>query len=200
MDIRVYGSKRRIVDGLFDCLKEKPLKEVLNQDIIKKAEISSRTFYRYYSDKNEIVDEFEKAFIDGLNEALEKDREVLANLDHKPNKEEIFELADVAFQNTLKFCIPFKEQGKIMLSKNGDIKFLWMIREAAEAEFGKRKKMLYGENVTSNPFIERLYVGEIILTIETWLSYDDELSPQQIRTLIGQVQVMSPAELLELGL
>lgn len=198
MDVRVYGSKGRIIDGLFDCLKEKPLNKVLNQDIIKKAEISSRTFYRYYSDKSEIVDEFEKIFIAGLNDALKKDREVLSNLDHKPTKKEIFELADVAFQNTLQFCIPYKEKGKILLSKNGDIKFTWLIREAAEAEFDKRKALLYGENVTSNPFIESLYVGEIILVIETWLAYDDELSPQQIRTLVGEVQVMSPAELLEL--
>lgn len=196
MNMRVYDTKNRIVNGLFLCLKEKPLKDVLNQDIIKKSEISQRTFYRYYSDKYEILDEFENEFTEGLATALKKDREVLSQLDHVPDKQEISNLADAAFRYTLKFCIPYMSRGKLLLSRNGDINFIWRIRDVAQAEFDSRKKFLFKNNSEPDPLIEKLYVGEIISTIETWLSYADDFSPKQIRSLIGEVQVLSPAELL----
>lgn len=196
MDIRIYDTKSRIVSGLFACMKEKPLKDILNKDVINKAQISSRTFYRYYSDKYAILAEFEQEFIDGLAKALEKDRKSLSDLGHIPDKKEIYELADSAFQNTIEFCIPYMKYGKILLSKNGDINFIWLIRETAEAEFEKRKKFLYGEKAESNSLIDKLYVGELISTIETWLLYSDDFSPKQIRTLLGEVQILSPAELL----
>lgn len=196
MDLRIYDTKNRIVTGLFACMKEKPLKDILNKDVIDEAQISSRTFYRYYSDKYAVLEEFEQEFINGLTKALEKDRESLSNLDHIPTKEEIYQLADSAFQHTLEFCIPYMRYGKILLSKNGDINFIWLIRETAEAEFEKRKKFLYGDHTEANSLIDKLYVGELISTIETWLLYSDDFSPKQIRTLLGEVQVLSPAELL----
>lgn len=196
MDIRVYDTKNRIINGLFECLKEKPLKDVLNQDIIKKANISPRTFYRYYSDKYDILKEFEAEFSKGLAAALKEDREVLMQLDHIPDKDEISSLADVAFRHTLEFCIPYMSRGKLLLSRNGDINFIWCIRDVAQAEFESRKKFLFANQAEPDPLIEKLYVGEIISTIETWLSYADDFSPKQIRTLIGEVQVLSPAELL----
>ena len=196
MDLRIYDTKNRIVNALFACMKEKPLKDILNQDVIKEAQISSRTFYRYYSDKYAVLEEFEQEFINGLTKALEKDRESLSSLDHIPTKEEIYQLADSAFQHTLAFCIPYMRYGKILLSRNGDINFIWLIRDAAEAEFEKRKKFLYGDNTETDSLIDKLYVGELISTIETWLLYSDDFSPKQIRTLLGEVQVLSPAELL----
>lgn len=196
MDLRIYDTKNRIANALFACMKEKPLKDIFNQDVIKKAQISSRTFYRYYSDKYAVLEEFEQEFINGLTKALEKDRESLSSLDHIPTKEEIYRLADSAFQHTLEFCIPYMRYGKILLSRNGDINFIWLIRDTAEAEFEKRKKFLYGNNTEADSFIDKLYVGELISTIETWLLYSDDFSPKQIRTLLGEVQVLSPAELL----
>lgn len=56
MDIRQYSTNNRIIAGLIACMNEKPFRTLTNKAIIDKAEVSPRTFYRYYKDKNELLD------------------------------------------------------------------------------------------------------------------------------------------------
>lgn len=70
MDLRQYNTINRIIGGLIDCLHTKPFRELTNKEIIMEAEISSRTFYRYYVDKNELLDRLEAKLIKGLKKAL----------------------------------------------------------------------------------------------------------------------------------
>ena len=57
VDIRITNTKNRIQQGLLKCMAEKPFREIYSRDVIAKAEISSRTFYHYYSNKNEVLDD-----------------------------------------------------------------------------------------------------------------------------------------------
>lgn len=42
----------------------------------------------------------------------------------------------------------------------------------------------------------KIYVGTIVSAIIYWLRYDDSLSPKEIRTIIVDVQITSPFDLL----
>ena len=90
--------------GLIDCLEAKPFRELENKDIYNKAGITYRTFFRYYSDKNELLNDLEKSLINGLQSALIKDRNSLIGLKHEPSKYEILTLSASEFKNTLSFC------------------------------------------------------------------------------------------------
>lgn len=201
MDVRVYGTKNRIINGLFQCIKEKPFNSVLNRDIISKAEISSRTFYRHYSDKNQVICEFEDKFADGLTEAFAKDRKALAKLGHNPSKADVYEVANTAFHHTMIFCDEYKKEGKLLLSPNGDIRFSWLIRRTSEKEFFIRAKYIYGDHTIpkNNPhhtMIQKIYVGSIVSAIETWLTYSDEVPQQDARKILADLQVLSPMEVM----
>lgn len=201
MDVRVYGTKNRIIDGLFQCIQEKPFNSVLNRDIISKAEISSRTFYRHYSDKNQVIQEFEDKFADGLTKAFAQDRKALAQLGSNPSKADVHKVADTAFHHTMIFCDEYKKEGKLLLSPNGDIRFAWLIRRTSEKEFFIRAKYIYGDTTIpqDNPhhtMIQKIYVGSIVAAIETWLTYSDEVSSQDARKILADLQILSPMEIM----
>lgn len=203
MDLRVYSTKARIMDGLFKCIKEKPFSNVLNQDIIAKAEISSRTFYRHYSNKTQVIQEFEDKFADGLSNAFAKDRHVLTNLGAKPSKVDILNVADASLHYTMLFCDEYKKEGKLLLSPHGDIRFSWIIRKTSEKEFSIRAQYLYGieeinpNNIDDYSLVQKIYVGGIVSAIETWLTYSDEVSPQAAKKILGEMQVFSPLEMIQ---
>lgn len=200
MDLRKYHTNNRIIDGLIKCLQEKPFRKLNNQDIIQAAEISPRTFYRYYDDKNDLLDKIEDDLIAKLKESLEEDRQALVNLPEPPNSEAILDLADPAFRKTLQFCVDNREIAKVLLSQNGDIMLEKRVEEVSEAEFLIRAKYLSGneELELDDPLLVKMYVSQIITLIENWLVYSDEVSPQMIRRFIGEVQVMAPFDMLKL--
>ena len=66
MDVRSVVTKNKIKMALLNCIKEKPLANILNKDIIAKSEVSARTFYHYYSDKDEVLNEIENEILAGL--------------------------------------------------------------------------------------------------------------------------------------
>jgi AcrR family transcriptional regulator len=200
MDLRQYNTINRIIGGLIDCLHTKPFRELTNKEIIMEAEISSRTFYRYYVDKNELLDRLEAKLIKGLKKALERDRKSLMGLHHQLSKKEILELADPAFKSTLEYCEQHREIARVLLSSNGDIKFAREIETVSEQEFKIRAKYLLGKKDVEidDPLFVKMYVSQIITLIETWLFYSDYASPLSVRKLIGRVQIMSPFEILKL--
>lgn len=200
MDIRQYSTNNRIVAGLIACMNEKPFRRLTNKEIIERAQVSPRTFYRYYKDKNELLDNLEDHILKDLKQCLREDRAVLENLSEGPDKKQIVDLADPAFKNTLEYAEKHKEIGRALLSENGDIKFAREVVRASEDEFRARAKYWAGvDNLDlKDPIFVNMYVSQIINVIEDWLFFSDNVSPKAIRKIIGEVQVMSPFELLKM--
>lgn len=200
MSIIQYNTNYHIVNGLVTCLQDTPFRKLSNKDIIMASEISPRTFYRYYADKNDLLDSIENELIGGLKEALEIDRKSLENLQEAPDPSEIVSLADDAFKHTLAFAEKNKAIAKALLSDNGNILFAHQIEEVSEEEFKIRAKFLSGNKQieVTDPVFIKMYVSQIITLIESWLFFSDEISPRKIREFIGKVQVTSPFDILKL--
>lgn len=116
MDTRQHSTQDRIIDGLIQCIKEKPVREITNKDIYTKAEVTYQTFFRYYSDKNELLDDLENTLISELRTAFKKDRDILTKLNHTPNKNEMLTLTDPTFRHIFSFCDANKEILRVLLS------------------------------------------------------------------------------------
>ena len=52
MDIRIVNTKNRIQSGLIVAINSMPLYKIKDKDIIQKAQVSSSSYYKYYSDKS----------------------------------------------------------------------------------------------------------------------------------------------------
>lgn len=56
---KVRGSRSKLRDALFNCLKEKALADVTVKEVCEKAGLNRVTFYRNYKTLNDIVSEVE---------------------------------------------------------------------------------------------------------------------------------------------
>lgn len=199
MDFRLYNTRVRIVAGMLACMKEKPFRELKDKDIIAKAQVSPRTFYHYYKDRNDLLDLLEKHMLEGLQEAMARDFEAVKALHGAPDREDVYELADPAFKHVLEFCEENKEAAQVLLSDNGDIRFERKVKELSIAEFKKGAKYLTGnpDFEIDDPVFLESYVTKIFSLIEYWLMMSDIVAPRKIREYIGKVQVQSPFDMLQ---
>ena len=80
-DIRVQNTKNNLIAALLSCLEDESFHKLKVKDIIDKAGVSTRTFYQYYSDVNDLLRDTEDSFITEYLKNVEKDRDSLGDLD-----------------------------------------------------------------------------------------------------------------------
>lgn len=71
LDARVRYTKMVIKDALVSLLKEKPLNKVTVKEVCELAQINRATFYRYYSNPFDLMDQIEAEFLRSLWRGLE---------------------------------------------------------------------------------------------------------------------------------
>ena len=69
-DTKVKGSRLKLRNAFFDCLKERALADITVKEICEKTELNRVTFYRNYKNLNDIVTEVENERLDQLRTLL----------------------------------------------------------------------------------------------------------------------------------
>ena len=72
MDPRTRYTKHIIAETFIDLLKDKPLNQITVTDICKNAQINRASFYKYYKDVYDLMDQLQNEGIDELQKMLEK--------------------------------------------------------------------------------------------------------------------------------
>ncbi|MDO4458216.1 MAG: TetR-like C-terminal domain-containing protein [Ligilactobacillus murinus] len=203
-DIRSIATKNRIKMGLLSCMKEKGYDTILNKDIISKAQISPRTYYHYYSDKNIILQEIEAVLLKGIKKANDLDYQYVTEVNARLTDQANVELAEKEFKHIIDFCTTNKDVLNILLSTNGDINFLTQVWQLVSMEVKRRIDFLNQNNFIDVgtdgdipvQIVYNVYTGAVLETIITWLQNKNNLTPYQVRKILGRVQVESPVDLL----
>lgn len=74
LDARVRYTKMVIKDSLVELLKEKPLNRITVKELCERAELNRATFYKYYRDVYDLLEQLEQEFLDQLlNGVQERD-------------------------------------------------------------------------------------------------------------------------------
>lgn len=60
------NTKEAIINSAFELLEIKPFKEIIIEDILQKANVSRRTFYKYFLDKHDLMHEYFKLNIGNI--------------------------------------------------------------------------------------------------------------------------------------
>lgn len=202
MDVRIINTQKRILGGFIGVLAYKKLSECRTIDIIKEAEVSKRTFYNYFKNKDDFVHRMEGDILSNLKKSLIKDREIIKQA-HDASARDIILLANSAFNETLKYCDEHKEELAALLSSNGDINFYHAVVNLANDEFVARVPYLFGitsVKVKDEPlykFFQELYVNEIINLLIFWLNNRDTMSVDNVKYLAGLVQTRSSMQLMK---
>lgn len=113
----MYNSaENKIKKAYYACLRTKPYNKITVSEIIKAAGVNRSTFYRYYTD------------IFSLYKAVSGDliTSVLFNMPAAVNGADMRACAE----ETIKKALIFKDELTLLAGKNGNIKFLYELRNA----------------------------------------------------------------------
>lgn len=109
VDARTRYTKKVIQDCFFELLKEKPLNKITVKSICDKSEINRSTFYRYYTDSFDLMEQIELELIDAFQLYI---------------KETEFSNITQAIEVVLNAIKLNKELYTILVSDNGDRSFI----------------------------------------------------------------------------
>lgn len=107
MDVRVKLTKKMIFEAFLNILKNKPIAKTTVKEICAFAGINRTTFYKYYKDTYDLLEQIEDELIDNLQ----------ANLEHidKSSLSDIFTiiLTDIYEKRELYVILFSESQGKL---------------------------------------------------------------------------------------
>ena len=107
MDVWVKLTKKMIFEAFLSILKNKPIAKITVKEICTAADINRTTFYKYYKDTYDLLEQIEDELIDNLQ----------ANLEHvdKSSLSDIFTiiLTDISEKRELYVTLFSESQGKV---------------------------------------------------------------------------------------
>lgn len=201
MDIRVQNTKARLREGLLSLMETTPLTQLTTQDIIDAAQVSRKTFYTYYKDKQALLSDLEQQILRDLKAALASDRAVLTRLDHTPTAAEIDALAQDSFRQTVHLISQHRPAGRVLLADHGSLNLMLKIQQIAIQEFRHRAPYLLDlmqrePAPTTNQFpvdyVVVLYVGAVMNILIHWVRSAHPIAEAEVLSLLGAVQIYSP--------
>lgn len=207
MDIRIINTKERIHQGLLHLLQTASINELTTSEILDAAEVSRKTFYTHYKDRQDLLREITDDIIAALKEAFEADRQVLTKLDHAPTRREIYTLAQKSFSKTVQTVDQYRDTLRILLSQHGDPRLIRRLHQIAVQEFLARAPFLF--NPQTPPvtpaklpvqipmeYTIETYVGSLISLLIHWVRDPHPMSPAAMKATLGCVQVTTPFQLV----
>lgn len=180
-------SQQKMAKALFGLMKNKPVSEIGDYEIIKSAHVSSKTFYRYFKNKIDLLDHIEDFYLKGFAASLKEDHDAFTKAEEASRKDR-----KVYYHSTIDFWIKNTAAIKLLLSENGDIRFLLKLREAAFKEyvfitkykFGYRYDLSPGSN---NYFASQIFISVVFAALMTWMQEPTRISRQKLVQFIDQI-------------
>lgn len=166
----VRKTKNNIRQGVIKLLREKPLKSITVREIADLVDINRGTFYLYYKDVYDLIDQIENELFEEFNE--------IVKLRISKSKKEVPNpiLADVFtfLKDNADICL-------VLIGPNGDWNFVNMLKDLV------RERCLYYwveiYNAESTKYFEYFYVFFIagcIGMFEQWLENGAKETPEEM--------------------
>lgn len=207
LDIRTQTTQLNLKNALLKCIQNQPFSTIKVKDVILTSGISSRTFYQYYKDTQDLLLAIETDLLTEFNEALRKDSDTVnGTIDHALTQWELVKIAENISKHSIDFFLRNKNKLEILTSDNGDIRFINKMVKAANQEFAKRMKkmqpnyqtILENEQAIPPDMVLDIFDRDVINIVLRLISYNDELSPADMRRYIAGYLTRSPLQFLGL--
>ncbi|MDT6953457.1 TetR/AcrR family transcriptional regulator [Companilactobacillus alimentarius] len=195
---RQEKTETNIIQALLEVGQTKLLAQISVSDITRVSHINRGTFYLHFLDKNDLVNQVTKGFIEQVQMILRT--EMSESMDYRYFSEDkpypvIKNLVDLVAEN--------KELVRFMLGINGDPEFYPTITaELKTAILNDLKRVKGNQDFTSsipNEYAIRLITSMILTIIKTWIDGDDGLTKEAVSKIIMKGLYLSPYQMLGIG-
>ena len=166
-DRRIKITKRLLKDAFTEMLKEKDIYHISIRELCEKADVNRTTFYKYYGNQFDLLDEMENDLLRSIEETF--------------NEENIDEARGIE---------------KILLFLEKDIDFTrLLLNSSVDAEFPNKLFSLatvtrtVEKTMANIPIQEREYIHRFLLygayeMIRTWVNKDNRESAKEMSIII----------------
>lgn len=204
VDIRIINTKNRIQAGLIAAIKMKPLYEIKDKDIIQEAQVSSSSYYKYYSDKSDVLHDLEKDLFSEFKLALSADSKNWGTTNHAPSKKDISRLVDSNINELINYFSVHEDMLAPLISKNVDAGFSTQLINITTMTI--EKLIIYYFHLYNQEYILKKDKMKLILVAKryalsflgplfVWLEYSDEMTVKETKRLMKQMILNSPYDI-----
>lgn len=204
MDIRIINTKNRIEKGLIEAMKKTPLIQLRDKEVIAAAEVSSGTFYKYYSDKIDVLNNIEKRLFTEYDQCLQNLNKNWTGLKFSPNKRRLHSLIEHKSQEFLDFFNRNSEALAVLISPNGDPAVLNKMIDMMASAISKILIYYYHiykqehsllENKFKLKIVSLQFGREILYPFLIWINHKDNFTTKDVKELIYQSITFSPYDI-----
>lgn len=204
MDIRVTNTKNRIQNGLIAAIKDEPLYEVKDKDIISKAQVSSSSYYKYYSDKSDVLHDLEKDLIAKFQVALSADSKNWGTTNHSPNKKDISRMVDNNINKLIDYFNDHKNLLAPLVSKNGDPGFSYQLFDLTTSTVKKliiyyfhlyNQEYILQRDTKKLTMVAKRYAMSFLGPLFSWLEYSNDMTINETKDLMKMMILNSPYDI-----
>ena len=160
-DRRVRRTKKLLSQGLIELMQQKQVKDITVRELADLVDVNRGTFYLYYRDIFDMLERLEEELFEQLNAVI---------LAHKG--EPILTHARPMLKDLFRIVAENKEICSVLLSDNGDIKFLQKLSDVIQEKLRMDWLNGYVENETEFEYRYAFGALGFIGLLRTWLHQD----------------------------
>jgi AcrR family transcriptional regulator len=171
---RVRYTRMALRESLLSLLQEYPLNKITVSRICEQADVNRSTFYLYYKDAYDLLDQIETGLYEQISQAVEGASQVL------PSEEMLQRIYEIIYKNRDICRVIFGEFGdKTFLRKVGNIHRDHMLREW--------RRLAKNMDETTLGYLHTFAAFTNIGIMERWITSDFHETPAQLASLVSKL-------------
>lgn len=174
-DRRVLRTRKMLLEGLTNLLKEKEIKDISVKELADYADINRCTFYLHYKDVYDMLEKIETELVDDFNTMLDSCIESTPNPDPYPFMCTFFSYAN-EHQETL----------SALLGKHGDLAFINYMKKIIQ----ERMLFIWEKNAyrTDNfEYYSAFIISGCLGLVEKWVQDGFAESPEDMAEMAAKM-------------
>lgn len=182
-DRRVIKTKQNIRDSFFKILKEKPINKITVSDIIRKADINRSTFYFYYDDIFDMIEQINNEIFDCFSKEIVSTSFKFTEYEDYKNYIERY----------LIFCKENVEICNFITTNGCNNDLANRIRKSIEAVI-PNSKAVFSESVPEY-YLTTFAISAILYTILEWIDKGMKVAPSDMADFLTETYVFGMSKI-----
>jgi AcrR family transcriptional regulator len=157
-------TKETIKSAFFKIYKEKNISRITVNDIVTAAGYNRSTFYRYFTDVYDVLEQIEKEILDQFDMRFDQITRCARRMDMKE-----------IIKYTLAPCKVYNKYLAVLLGANGDPTFQTELKEKAKNVLSKQMAIRYGTADVMGEFYLEYCVSGLLSCTRMWYEQDSAM-------------------------
>lgn len=181
-DLRVIKTLRQIDAALLDCLRQMPFQKITIELLCRSALINRSTFYKYYVDKYDLLDQYLERTLSTFREHVHAD---FINAPHSRIQDSSYMLS---YQSTLEFIFSRKEEYQILWQAEIDRQIFHEMTDILRASILAALNQTIAADQSKQRYADlyaQLFASNMMLLIQWWFQNPHTVSQEEVEELMS---------------